>query len=199
MPPAHYSAADQFRASEEHPSQRPAFSLKNRLARALWGVVYATLFRLSPRPLHGWRAFLLRCFGAKLGRGVHIYAKVKIWAPWNLRCDDYAGVGDGAELYNPAPLHLGEFSVISQDSYICGATHDYNDPEFPLLAYEMRIGERAWICARACVAPGVQVGAGAVLGLASVATRDLEPWGVYAGVPAKKVRERSQSAVQAKS
>lgn len=192
MPPAHYSAAGHFSDANTHPSQRPAFSLGNRAARACWGVVYVLLFRTSPRPLHTWRAWLLRCFGARLGRGVHIYPKAKIWAPWNLHCADYAGVADGAELYNPAPLRLGEFCVISQDSYICGATHDYNDPDFPLLAFQMTVGARAWICARACVAPGVQVGEGAVLGLASVATRSLEPWTVYAGAPAVAVKQRRQ-------
>ena len=61
-----------------------------------------------------------------------------------------------------------------------------------LLACEMEIGAYAWVCARASVAPGVNVGEGAVLGLGSVATRDLEPWCVYAGVPAVKVMERKR-------
>ena len=70
--------------------------------------------------------------------------------------------------------------------------HDFDDPDFPLLAFSMEVGAYAWVCARACVAPGVNVGEGAVLGLASVATRDLDPWGVYAGVPATKVKQRSR-------
>lgn len=192
MPPAHYRADDHFQAAEVHPSQRPSFSIANRLARLTWGVTSALLFRLSPRPMHGWRAMLLRSFGAKLGKGVHVYPRAKIWAPWNLVCADYAGIGDGAEIYNPAPMYFGEFCVVSQDSYVCGATHDYNDPAFPLLAYEMHVGARAWICARASVGPGVQVGEGAVLGLASVATRDLEQWTVYAGSPAIAVKRRKQ-------
>ncbi len=192
MPQPYDSALRKAEGGDVHPSQRPSFSLRNRIARFCWNVTAALLFRTSPRPLHAWRAFLLRCFGARIGKGVHIYPKAKIWAPWNLYCADYAGVGDGAELYNPAPMRLGEFCVVSQDSYVCGATHDYNQPDFPLLTYEMSIGSRAWICARACVAPGVQVGQGAVLGLASVATHDLDPWIVYAGVPARRVRERQR-------
>lgn len=193
MPTPHYSAAEHFRDAEIHPSQRPAFSLRNRLARAAWGITAALLFRTSPRPLHAWRAFLLRRFGATLGSGVHVYPKVRIWAPWNLYCADFVGIGDGAEVYNPAPMHFGEFAVISQDSYLCGATHDYNDPDFPLLAYEMHIGARAWICARASVGPGVQVGEGAVLGLASVATRSLDPWTVYGGAPAVALKARQRT------
>ncbi|WP_419806416.1 putative colanic acid biosynthesis acetyltransferase [Terriglobus sp.] len=192
MPPAHYRADEHVAASDLHPSQRPAFSLGNRLARLAWNITAALLFRTSPRPMHAWRAFLLRCFGARLGKGVHVYPKAKVWAPWNLDCADYAGIGDGTDIYNPAPMHFGEFCVVSQDSFVCGATHDYNDPDFPLLAFEMSIGARAWICARACVAPGVQVGEGAVLGLASVATRDLEPWTVYGGTPAVALKPRKQ-------
>ena len=142
--------------------------------------------------MHAWRALVLRCFGAKIGRGCHIYPGAKIWAPWNLTCDDYAAIADGAEVYNPAPIHIGSRAILSQNSYLCGATHDYNDPAFPLLAYRMSIGAMAWVCARAAVAPGVQIGEGAVLGLASVATRDLEPWGVYAGSPAVRVRDRAR-------
>ncbi len=193
MPP-YYSAAGRFCGEEVHPSQRPAFSLQNRLARTAWGVTAALLFRFSPRPLHRWRRFLLRCFGATLGKGVHVYPGAIIWAPWNLHCADYVGIANGAELYNPAPMYVGEFAVISQGSYLCGATHDYNDPEFPLIAYEMRIGARAWICARASVAPGVSVGEGAVLGLGSVATRSLEPWTVYGGSPAVALKARTRTA-----
>lgn len=192
MLPVRYRADEHFADLDVHPSQRPAFSLRNRLARLAWNVTAALLFRMSPRPMHAWRAFLLRCFGAKLGRGVHIYPRARIWAPWNLVCADYAGIGDGADIYNPVLMRFGEFCVISQDSFVCGATHDYNDPSFPLLAFEMSVGARAWICARACVAPGVQVGEGAVLGLASVATRHLEPWTVYAGAPAVAVKVRRQ-------
>jgi putative colanic acid biosynthesis acetyltransferase WcaF len=101
-------------------------------------------------------------------------------------------VGDGAEIYNPAPIRLGSHSIVSQNAYLCGATHDFDDPGFPLLAYPMEVGAYAWVCARACVAPGVDVGEGAVLGLASVATRDLEAWGVYAGAPAVKVKTRKR-------
>ncbi len=144
--------------------------------------------------MHAWRAFLLRRFGATLGPGCHFYPAAKIWAPWNLYCQDAVAVADGAEIYNPAPLHLGSHAIVSQDAYVCGATHDYDKASFPLLAYEMRLGSYSWVCARASVAPGVSLGDGAVLGLGSVATRDLEPWSVYAGVPAIKIKQRKTRA-----
>jgi putative colanic acid biosynthesis acetyltransferase WcaF len=172
---------------------RAAFPLSNRLLRLLWNTVWLLLFRPSPRPLHAWRALLLRLFGAKLGPDCHFYPAAKVWAPWNLICADHVAAGDGAEIYNPALVQIDSHVILSQDCYLCGATHDYNDPEFPLLAYRMHIERYAWICARASVAPGVYVAEGAVLGLGAVATHDLKPWTVYAGNPAVALRERNRS------
>lgn len=170
----------------------PAFTVGNRFKRLLWDVCWLIFYRTSPRPIHWWRSMLLRLFGAKLGSNCRFYPGSKVWAPWQLVAGDLVAVGDGAEIYNPAKIELGSHAIISQSAYICGATHDFDDPNFPLLAYSMKIGAYAWVCARASVSPGVNIGDGAVLGLGSVATRDLEPWGVYAGVPAVKVKERQQ-------
>jgi putative colanic acid biosynthesis acetyltransferase WcaF len=141
--------------------------------------------------MHGWRSFLLRCFGAKMGRSCHIYPGAKIWAPWNFFCGYQATVADGATVYNPKPITLGTHSIISQDAYLCGATHDYEDPGFPLVSSEISIGSYAWVCARATVQPGVTLGEGAVLALGSVATRNLDAWSVYAGVPARRIKSRT--------
>ncbi len=131
-------------------------------------------------------------FGAKIGPESRFYPGAQIWAPWNLSAEDHVAVANGAEIYNPSPVHLGSHVILSQDSYLCGATHDYNDPEFPLLAFRMRLGAYAWICARASVGPGVQVAEGAVLGLGGVATRDLDAWTVYGGNPAVALRSRQR-------
>jgi len=168
----------------------PQTSVRNRLARALWHVVYVLLFRPTPRPMHAWRAFLLRSFGAKLGTNCHIYAKSVIWAPWNLRCDDVACIADGAVIYNIAPVHLGSHAIVSQDAYLCSATHDMDDPAFPMISAPISIDAYAWVCARAAVLPGVRVHEGAVLGLGAITSKDLEAWQVYAGVPARRIRER---------
>jgi putative colanic acid biosynthesis acetyltransferase WcaF len=181
---------------DRDPYLAPAFSLQNRLLRFAWGVVYALLFRPSPRPLHAWRSFLLRAFGATMGKACHIYPAAKIWAPWNLICGYQTTIADGATVYNPKAVTLGTHAIISQDAYLCGATHDYEDPNFPLISYEISIGAFAWICARATVQPGVTVGEGAVLALGSVATRDLAAWSVYAGIPARKIKDRTRSEMQ---
>jgi putative colanic acid biosynthesis acetyltransferase WcaF len=177
------------------PTLLPAFSLRNRLGRILWKLCWALLYRTSPRPFHGWRALLLRAFGATLGPACHFYPRSKIWAPWNLVCEDRVTLGDDAEIYNPSPFHLESHCIVSQGAYLCGATHEYNHPDFKLVSSPMRIGAYAWICARAIVHPRVNVGVGAVLGLGSIAIRDLEPFGVYSGIPATKIKERLRSAV----
>jgi putative colanic acid biosynthesis acetyltransferase WcaF len=188
-----YSATEQHgQGAAADPYLRPSFSAGNRFRRALWNAVWLVLYRPSPRPLHGWRTLLLRLFGAQMGPNCHFYPGSRVWAPWNLRCADQVTAGDGAEIYNPALMEFGSHAIVSQQAYICGATHDYDDPAFPLVAYAMKIGAYAWICARASVGPGVEVGEGAVLGLGSVASRNLEPWGVYAGSPAVKVKERQR-------
>ena len=190
----HYNAAEHISAdTAADPYLRPAFSFRDRLRRLNWNICWSLFYRTSPRPLHSWRSFLLRLFGATLGPNCHFYPRSKVWAPWNLICADQVTAGDGAEIYNPAPVTLGSHAILSQDAYVCAATHDYDDPAFPLIAYAMNIGAYAWVCARASVAPGVNLGEGAVLGLGSVATRSLDPWTVYAGVPAIKVKDRRRS------
>jgi putative colanic acid biosynthesis acetyltransferase WcaF len=179
-------------AQPDDPYLRPSFSLSNRLRRLTWSWCWLLLYRPSPRPFHDWRAFLLRCFGARLGPNCHFYPRARIWAPWNLLCEDGVSLADEAEIYNPSPVWLGSHAIVSQQGYICGATHDYNDPAFPLISFPMSLGAYSWVCARASVCPGVNVGEGAVLGLGSVATKDLEPWVVYAGVPALPVKQRTE-------
>jgi putative colanic acid biosynthesis acetyltransferase WcaF len=192
----YYNAAEHISpTTAEDPYLRPSFSLSTRMKRLAWNLCWLFLYRISLRPMHAWRSLLLRLFGAKIGPNCHLYPGSRIWAPWNLECADSVSVSDGVELYNPAPMRLGSHAIVSQGAYVCGATHDFEDPAFPLLAYSMSVGDYAWLCARSVVSPGVNVGDGAVLGLASVATRDLEPWVVYAGVPAVRIKERKRTGI----
>ena len=167
-----------------------SFSIANRLMRVVWSVAYLILFKYSPRPLHGWRSFLLKCFGAKVGKGVHVYPGVKIWAPWNLILDDECGIASGVELYSQGLIKVGKRAVISQGSYICTGTHDYNDKGFPLYTMPITIGDYAWVAAGAFVHPGVTIGKGAVIGARSVVTKNMPEWTVCAGFPCKVLKER---------
>lgn len=168
----------------------PSFSLGNRVARAIWAIAHVLLIRWTPRPFHAWRAFVLRIFGAKLGRGCHIYSRAIIWAPWNLEASDECGVADGAILYNQARITLGRRVVVSQGSHLCTGTHDYENSNFPLIAKPIAVGDQVWIAAECFVHPGVSIGEGAVIGARSVVTKDMPPWMVCVGNPCQPIKPR---------
>ena len=157
---------------------------RNKAARAIWGIVWLTLFRPSPRLIHGWRRFLLRHFGATVGRAAKVYPACRIWAPWNLTLGDRCWLADGVDCYSVAPIALGADCVVSQRAFLCAATHDYTDPAFPLVLAPITVGPRVWIAAEAFVGPGVTVGAGAVIGARACVTRDVPAGAVMGGNPA---------------
>lgn len=167
-------------------------SVGNRIARALWGVVYALVFRPTPRPFHGWRCFWLKLFGARLGRGVRVYASARIWAPWNLTMGEFSVMGDFVDCYNVAHIEIGANSIVSQYSFLCAATHDPDQADFPLIPKPIKIGVGAWVAADVFVGPGVIIGDGAVAGARSSLFKDVEPWTVVGGSPAKVIRVRTK-------
>jgi len=167
-----------------------SFSLTNRLARILWQIVWKGLASWSPKPMHGFRAMLLSLFGAKVGRGAHIYPKVAIWAPWNLEIGEEAGIADGVILYSQGKIIIGRRAVISQGTHLCAGTHDYEHPGMPLITKPITVGDYAWITAEAFVHGGVTIGDGAVIGARSVVTKDMPEWTVCAGHPCKPLKPR---------
>jgi putative colanic acid biosynthesis acetyltransferase WcaF len=180
--------AKAYGTSGRFPSRRSGYAFRNRIARQSWNLVWLFLFRPTPRPFHAWRRLLLRCFGAQVAPGARIHAGARIWAPWNLVAGRGAAIADGAEIYNPSRIELGEYAVISQSACLCGASHDFESWEFPLLSAPIVIGAHAWIAARAIVRMGVTIGAGCVVGAGSVVTRDMPAWTVCAGVPCRVIR-----------
>ena len=166
------------------------------MARSLWAIVYTLLFRPSPRPLHAWRAFLLRLFGARLGQHVHVYPGVKIWAPWQLEIGHRVGVADGVTLYNMAPIAIGDNCVVSQGAHLCTGSHDIDSDNFQLIAKPITLHANAWVCAEAFVGPGVEVAEGCVLGARSVVVKSIaEPWTVWVGNPAVYKRQRKKKSL----
>lgn len=177
-----------------NPSTQASFTFRNRLLRALWGIVWFVFFKTSPRPFHAWRAMLLRLFGAKLGEHVHVYPNVKIWAPWLLKVGNNVGVADGVTLYNMAPILIDDHCVVSQGAHLCAGSHDIDSANFQLIAKPIVLEQNVWVCAEAFVGLGVTVAEGCVLGARSVLMKSIsEPWTVWAGNPAviKKTRKKS--------
>ena len=177
------------------PLIKPFFSTGDKLKRLWWTMCWAILCRWTPNNLHKWRIFVLRCFGASIGQNNFIYPTCKIWAPWLLTTADVVTIGPGVEVYNPGGIELGHHAILSQDAFMCGATHNYNDFNFAYVKKKIVVEPHVWICARAVVLPGVRCGAGAVLGAAAVASKNLESWTVYAGNPAVMIKKRVQQNV----
>lgn len=172
------------------PWTQPSFTLRNRIARSIWGAVYLIFFRPSPRPFHRWRSFLLRCFGAKLGKYCCVYPKAKIWAPWNLVMDDYSRIADGVNCYSMATITVGKKAMVSEGTHLCTGTHDYEAANFQLYTKPINIGENVWICAEVFICPGITLGEGAVIGARSVVTKDVPAWMVCAGNPCQVLKPR---------
>ncbi|WP_246849998.1 WcaF family extracellular polysaccharide biosynthesis acetyltransferase [Rufibacter roseolus] len=176
----------------------PSFSIYNRLFRLIWQIAASLFFAYTPKQLHGWRSFLLRLFGAKVGRGVHVYPKVKIWAPWNLQLEDQCGIANGVILYSQGKIIIGRRAVVSQGAHLCTGTHDYTDPGFPLITKPIRVGDFAWVAAEAFVHPGVTIGEGCVIGARSVVTKDMPPWMVCSGHPCRPIKGRVEEELKQK-
>ena len=169
----------------------PVFSTANKIKRLCWQITWVLCCSWTPAPLYFWRNFIVRLFGGKIGAHVHIYSSCKIWAPWLLIMDDYSCIGPGAEVYNPGGCTIGHHAILSQDAYLCGATHDFNDENFTYIKKQIVIEAYAWVCAKAVVLPGVRCAEGSVLGAASITSKDLQAWSVYAGNPARLIKPRT--------
>ena len=167
-------------------------TLGNKAGRALWLCAYWTLFRFTPAPLHAWRAILLRLFGARIGRGVLIYPSANIWAPWNLTMADATCLGREVDCYCVDKVELMARAVVSQRSFLCTASRDYNRSDLPLVTAPIRLEPDAWVTAEAYVGPGVTMARGSVALARAVVVRDVKAWTVVAGNPARPVGERTR-------
>ena len=165
-------------------------SFGNKVGRVLWGIVWALLFRPSPRICFAWRRTLLRLFGATIGRNARIAPTVRVWAPWNLQVGEEASLGYRVDCYCVDRVVIGAHATVSQETFLCTASHDVSDPQMGLTTAPITIEDQAWVCARAFVGPGIHVGVGGVVGACSVVTRDVDPWTIVAGNPARVIGPR---------
>ena len=171
-------------------------SIKNKLARSLWQIVWLLLYRPSPNIFHFWRVFLLRIFGANIGHSVHIYPSSKVWAPWNLVMGNFSTLANNVDCYCVNQIVIGDYSTVSQYSFLCTASHNYQDatilssPYMDLVSAPIKIGSYVWVAADVFIAPGVLISDGVVILAKSSVFRDVDKWVVVAGNPSvvKKAR-----------
>jgi putative colanic acid biosynthesis acetyltransferase WcaF len=158
--------------------------------RILWNLVRRTVFRWGLPRAFGWRRWLLRRFGAKVGDTAFVRKSAWIWHPWLFEIGEHSTLADGVVIYNLGRVSIGDHTVLSQDVYVCAGTHDYTKPDLPLLKPPIRIGDGVWIAAQAFVGPGVTIGDNSVVGARSVVMKDVPPGVVVAGNPARVIKQR---------
>lgn len=168
-------------------------SLKSKIARMVWDVVWMLFARWTPEHLgvfNKWRIFLLRLFGAKIGRGCVVKSSCEIWQPWNLTLGDYVALGESVICYTVDHIMIGSQTTVSRDVFLCCASHDIASSTMELVYAPIKIGTNAWIAARATVMPGREIGDGAVVAAGAVIVKDVAPWTVVGGNPANYIQKR---------
>jgi len=168
-----------------------ALSRKHQMVRMLWSMMWCLFARPLPRSMgSGWKRFLLRLFGTRIHPTAVVYSSAKVYYPANLIMGRYACLASDVDCYNVAPIKIGANSTVSQGAYLCTASHDITNPLNPLITAPIVIEDQAWIAAGAFVGMGVTIGQGAVVGARAAVFKDVEPWTVVGGNPAKFIKKR---------
>ncbi len=173
-----------------NPKVQPGFRGRPAWFVQSWWIVQSLFFHTSPQFMYGWRRFLLRAFGARIGKGVLIRPSVSVTYPWKVSIGDWSWIGDGVTLYSLGEITIGDHAVVSQQSYLCTGSHDYNRISFDLYAVPIHVESEAWVASQVFVGPGVTIGCGAIVGAASVVLTDVPAGMICAGYPAKVLRPR---------
>ena len=155
--------------------------------RVIWSLINRCIFPVTPMRTRKW---LVRLFGVRGKFACHIYPSVKIFAPWNLEVGAWVCLGPDIELYSKGEIKIGNNVTISQGAYLCTATHDISSQTMDLICKPIVIEDNVWIASHATILPGVTIGEGAVVGACAVVTKDVAPWTVVGGNPAKFIKKR---------
>lgn len=168
-----------------------ALSRKHQMIRLLWGIVWPLGTWFLPRSMGmPWRRTLLRMFGAHIASTANIRSTTKVYYPANLWMDEYSCLDEQVNCYNVAPVRIGAQSTVSQGAFLCTASHDISHPQNPLITKPIIIKDQAWVAAEAFVGMGVTIGQGAVVGARACVLKDVEPWIVVGGNPARVLKKR---------
>ncbi|URT73441.1 putative colanic acid biosynthesis acetyltransferase [Cytobacillus firmus] len=163
---------------------------KNGLYILLWWIIQGTLFKFSIHNMYSWRNFLLKIFGANIGKSVKVRATAKFTYPWKVSIGDYSWIGDNVQFYSLDEITVGSHCVISQESYLCTGSHNIKDPNFGLITKPIVVKNGAWVASDVFIYPGVTINEMAVVGARSTVTKDIPANEVHVGSPAKFVKNR---------
>lgn len=156
----------------------------------LWYLTNILFFMNPLNPVSSLKVRLLKIFGAKIGSGVNIKPSVNIKYPWKLEIGDYSWIGEKVWIDNLGEVIIGKHCCISQGAMLLCGNHNFKKSGFDLMVKSITLENGAWVGAHAVVTPGVTCKTHSVLAVNSVATRDMDPYSIYQGNPAVKVKDR---------
>jgi acetyltransferase-like isoleucine patch superfamily enzyme len=163
------------------------------MKRFLHSLYFYFIYVIAPHiPSHTIRKFILRCFGAKLGKNVSLYSGFEVRNPWNLSIGTNSIIGFKCVLDARRGLVIGNYVNFSSEVMIWTLQHDYNSPTFADKGGKVVIGDRAWLSCRSIILPGVTIGEGAVVAAGAVVTKDVAPYTIVGGIPAKEIGKRNR-------
>ncbi len=167
-------------------------SLKSKIARAVWNVVWLLLFRPSPRSnlFRPWRIALLKLFGASVKWTSNVLPSCRIWQPWKLKMGEYSCLSENVDCYSVDAITVGNQATVSQGTKLCTASHDISSRIMELTTGPIQVCANAWIAGWSIILPGVKIGEGAVVAAGSVVSKDVTPWMVVGGNPAREIKTR---------
>lgn len=164
---------------------------RHQVIRLMWSIVWNLGARWLPRSAgSAWKRMLLRAFGAKIASTAVVYSSARIYYPAHLQMDDYSCLASGVDCYNVAPVRIGRFTTVSQESMLCTASHDVDSPAHELLTAPVTLGNNVWIGVRAFIGMGVTVADDAVVGATASVYKDVGQGEIVGGNPARLLRRR---------
>lgn len=167
------------------------YGFANKLYRLTWIFVWGAFAYPFPRKFFmGWKRFLLRLFGAKISSTAIIEGGAKIFLPYNLTMEEGSLLASGVTVHNVAMVTLGKHSVVSQGAFLCAGSHDVTSADWHQVVGPIKIGDRAWVAVESFVGMNVTIGEGAVIGARAAVFKDVEPWVIMGGNPAKCLKKR---------
>jgi putative colanic acid biosynthesis acetyltransferase WcaF len=175
----------------DHPANRAdrKYTPREQALRIAWAAG-SWLLRLSPRPCFAFRRGVLRLFGARIGAHVNVYPSTHIYMPWNVEIGDWSALGDDVFIYSLGAVRIGKSVTISYRAHVCAGTHDLNDPALKLLTPPVVIEDGVWAGTESFIGPGLTIGRYAVVGARAVVVKDVAPFAIVAGNPARVIGER---------
>ena len=164
---------------------------RERMKKKLWEITWTLLIRWLPAGLFlGWQRRLYILFGAQIHKTSNVHPSARIYMPWNLTMGPWSVIASGVHILNAAPFTMGQNCVVSERAYICCASHNIYSNAHEQIHKPIAMGDRSWVAAEAFVGMGVIIGEGAVVGARAAVFKDVEPWTVVGGNPAKILKKR---------